>query len=255
MSIQDLTTSKNYANFLGEITMKNNTMNSNAMTSAINTILENIGNNPEAMKALMAAIAETSKIAKESKTEQVKNTCRYIICLKRKTVNGDDVYHPFVMTPPTSEDPRILIADNAVEAQDMAQRYGMIVHDNVYAIPATDKQIEKLYKLLKECNTRIVNAIDTAVEAVGMITANIDRDALCTQYMQQMMANCKCIIGSSMTENSDIIEEDIEVIHPEHIAEECDDENYEDDEWDEDDYEDNCDYCDCECCPNHPDNN
>lgn len=255
MSIQDLTISKNYTKILGEITMKNNTMNSNAMTSAINTILENIGNNPEAMKALMAAIAETSKIANETKTEQVKKTCRYVICLERMTVNGDKVYHPFVMTPPTCEEPIMLIADNAVKAQDMAQTYGMRIRDNVYAMPATEEQIKRLTKLLKECNTRIVNAVNAAVRAVGTVSANIDTDALCAQYMQQMMQNCKCIIGSSMTENSDIIEEDIEVIHPEHIVEECDDENYEDNEWDEDDYEDNCDCCDCECCPNHPDNN
>ena len=230
-------------------------MNNAAMNNAINTILANIGNNPEAMKALMAAIAETGKIANETKTEQVKKTCRYVICLERVTVDGQKVYHPFVMTPPTCEEPIMLIADNAVNAQDMAQTYGMRIHDNVYAMPATEEQIKKLTELLKECNTRIVNAIDTAVEAVGMITANIDRNALYAQYMQQMMQNCKCSIGSSMTENSDIIEEDIEVIHPEHIAEECDDENYEDDEWDENDYEDDCDYCDCECCPNHPDNN
>ena len=191
-----------------------NTMNNAAMNTAINTILENIGNNPEAMKALMAAIAETSKIANETKTEQVKKTCRYIICLERMTVNGDKVYHPFVMTPPTCEEPRMLIADNAVKAQDMAQTYGMRIRDNVYAMPATEKQIEKLTELLKECNARIVNAVNTAVHAVGMVSANINTDALCAQYMQQMMANCKCIIGSSMTENSEIIEEDIEVIHP-----------------------------------------
>lgn len=231
--------------------MKNNTMNSNAMNTAINTILENIGNNPEAMKALMAAIAETSKIAAETKTEQVKKTCRYIICLERTTVDGDKVYHPFVMTPPTCEKPIMLIADNAVKAQDMAQTYGMYIRDNVYAMPATEKQIEKLTELLKECNTRIVNAINDAVRAVGMISANIDTDALCAQYMQQMMANCKCVIGSSMTEDSEIIEEDIEVIHPNRIVESYDEDDCEDEDWDEDD----CDYCDCECCPNHPNNN
>lgn len=225
-------------------------MNNTAMNNAIETIIANIGNNPEAMKALMAAIAETGKIANETKPEQVKKTCRYVICLERTTVNGDKVYHPFVMTPPTCENPKMLIADNAVEAQDMSQRYGMMIRDNVYAIPATEKQIEKLLELLKECNARIVNAVNTAVRAVGMISANIDTDALCAQYMQQMMANCKCVIGSSMTEDSEIIEEDIEVIHPDRIVEEYD----EDEEWDEDECDDDCDYCDCECCPNHPSN-
>lgn len=225
--------------------MKNNTMNSNAMNTAINTILENIGNNPEAMKALMAAIAETGKIAAEPKTEQVKKSCRYIICLERVTVDGDKVYHPVVMTPPTCENPRMLIVDNAVEAQDEAQRFGMMIHDNVYAMPATEKQIEKLIELLKECNARIVNAVNAAVRAVGMVSANIDTDALCAQYMQQMMANCKCVIGSSMTEDSEIIEEDIEVIHPDRVIEEYDD-DYEDEEWDDDCCED-CQCCNCDC--------
>lgn len=225
-----------------------NTMNNN-MNAAINTILKNIGNNPEAMKALMSAISETGKIANETKTEQVKKTCRYVICLERMTVNGDKVYHPFVMTPPTCEKPIMLIADNAVKAQDMAQTYGMRIRDNVYAMPATEKQIEKLTELLKECNARIVNAVNTAVRAVGMVSANIDTDMLCTQYMQQMMANCKCVIGSSMTEDSEIIEEDIEVIHPDRVCEcDCDEEDW----TDEDDCDDDCDYCDCECCPNHP---
>ena len=232
-----------------------NTMNNAAMNTAINTILENIGNNPEAMKALMSAIAETGKIAAESKTEQVKKSCRYVICLERVTVNGDKVYHPVVMTPPTCENPRMLIVDNAVEAQDKAQSFGMMIRDNVYAMPATEKQIEKLLELLKECNTRIVNAVNTAVRTVGAVSANIDTDALCVQYMQQMMQNCKCVIGSSMTEESEIIEEDIEVIHPNRIVEEYDDEDYEDEDWDEDDCDDDCDYCDCECCPNHPSNN
>lgn len=227
-----------------------NTMNNAAMNNAIETIIANIGNNPEAMKALMAAIAETGKIANETKTEQVKKACRYVICLERLTVDGEKVYHPFVMTPPTCEEPEMLIAENAVKAQDMAQRYGMMIHDNVYAMPATEAQIEKLTELLKECNTRIVNAVNTAVRAVGAVSANINTDALCAQYMQQMMQNCKCVIGSSMTEDSDIIEEDIEVIHPDRIVEEYDDEDY-----DEDDCDDDCDYCDCECCPNHPNNN
>jgi hypothetical protein len=230
-------------------------MNNN-MNAAINTILANIGNNPEAMKALMAAIAETNKIANETKTEQVKKACRYVICLERITVDGDKVYHPFVMTPPTCENPEMLIADNAVKAQDMAQKYGMMIRDNVYAMPATEKQIEKLLELLKECNARIVNAVNTAVRAVGMISANIDTDALCAQYMQQMMANCKCVIGSSMTEDSEIIEEDIEVIHPNRIVEVCDDDcedDYEDEDWD-DECIDDCECCDRECCPYHSDN-
>jgi hypothetical protein len=232
-----------------------NTMNNN-MNAAINTILANIGNNPEAMKALMAAIAETGKIANETKTEQVKKTCRYVICLERMTVNGDKVYHPFVMTPPTCKEPIMLIADNAVKAQDMAQTYGMRIRDNVYAMPATEEQIKKLTELLKECNTRIVNAVNTAVRAVGMISANIDTNMLCAQYMQQMMANCKCVIGSSMTEDSEIIEEDIEVIHPNRIVEVCDDDcedDYEDEDWD-DECIDDCECCDRECCPYHSDN-
>ena len=87
-----------------------------------------------------------------------------------------------------------------------------------------------------------------------MVSANIDTDALCAQYMQQMMANCKCIIGSSMTENSEIIEEDIKVIHPNRTTEEYDEDDYEDEDWDDDDCDDDCDDCDCECCPNHPSN-
>ena len=189
-------------------------MNNNAMTSAINTILENIGNNPEAMKALMAAIAETSKIAQESKTEQIKNSCRYVICLERMTIDGDKIYHPFVMTPPTCKNPEMLIAKNAVDAQDMSQRYGMMIHDNVYAIPATEEQIKKLIDLLKACNKRIVDAIDAAVDAVSMVSHNINKDMLCAQYMQQMMQNCNCIIGSSMTKDSKIIEEDVKIINP-----------------------------------------
>lgn len=233
-----------------------NSMNMNAMNNAINTIIANIGNNPEAMKALMSAIAETTTIANEPKTEQVKKSCRYIICLERITVDGDKVYHPFVMTPPTCENPVMLIADNAVKAQDMAQTYGMRIRDNVYAMPATEKQIDKLIELLKDCNARIVNAVNTAARAVGMISANIDTDMLCAQYMRQMMENCKCVIGSSLNENSEIIEEDIEVIHPERIVEEYDEDDYDDeneDDWDEDDCV-NCDYCDCECCPDHPSN-
>ena len=231
-----------------------NTMNNAAMNNAINTILANIGNNPEAMKALMAAIAETGKIANETKTEQVKKTCRYVICLERVTVDGQKVYHPFVMTPPTCEEPIMLIADNAVKAQDMAQTYGMRIRDNVYAMPATEEQIKKLTGLLKECNTRIVNAVNTAVRAVGMISANINTDMLCAQYMQQMMTNCKCVIGSSMTEDSEIIEEDIEVIHPNRTTEEYNEDDYEDEDGDDDDCDDDCDCCDCECCPNHPSN-
>ena len=232
-----------------------NTMNNAAMNTAISTILENIGNNPEAMKALMAAITETGKIAADTKTEQTKKACRYIICLERVTVDGGNkVYHPFVMTPPTCEEPVMLIADNAVEAQDTAQRYGMMIHDNVYAIPATEDQIDKLIDLLKECNARIVNAVNTAVQAVGMVSANIDTDMLCAQYMQQMMQNCHGVIGASMTDDSGIIEEDVEVIHPDRIVEEYDEDDCEDENWDDDDCDDDCEYCDCECCPNHPDN-
>ena len=231
-------------------------MNNNAMNTAINTILENIGNNPEAMKALMAAIAETSKIAQETKTEQVKKSCRYVICFERMTVNGDKVYHPFVMTPPTCENPEMLIASNAVKAQDMAQRYGMMIRDNVYAMPATEAQIDKLIDLLKKCNKRIVDAIDTAVEAVGMISHNIDKDALCAQYMQQMMQNCNYVIGSSMNEDSEIIEEDIEVVHPtRELVEEYDEEDFDADDYDDGDICNDCDNCDCECCPDHPSNN
>jgi hypothetical protein len=228
--------------------MKNTNMN--AMNTAINTILENIGNNPEAMKALIAALTETGKIANEAKTEQAKKACRYVICLERWTVNAQKVYHPFVMTPPTCENPVMLIADNAVKAQDMAQTYGMRIRDNVYAMPATEEQIEKLTELLKECNKRIVDAIDAAVEAVGMVSRNIDKDVLCAQYMRQMMDNCHGVIGSSMTKDSEIIEEDVEVLHPDRSEEDdCDD------EYDEDDCdEDGCEWCDCDCCPNHPDN-
>ncbi len=226
-------------------------MKNTAMNNAINTILENIGNNPEAMKALMAAIAETGKIAAEPKTEQTKQSCRYIICLERMTVDGGKVYHPFVMTPPTCENPEMLIASNAVQAQDMAQTYGMRIRDNVYAMPATEEQIKKLTELLKACNTRIVNAVNAAVRAVGMVSANIDTDMLCAQYMQQMMQNCNGVIGSSLDENSKIIEEDIEVIHPDRIVE---DEDFNDEDYDEDECDDDCDYCDCDCCPNHPNN-
>ena len=64
-----------------------------------------------------------------------------------------------------------------------------------------------------------------------------------------------------MTEDSEIIEEDIEVIHPDRVVEsydtdDCDEEDdWEEDDWDEDDWDDDCDYCDCKCCPNHPSNN
>ena len=233
-----------------------NTMNMNnaAMNTAINTILENIGNNPEAMKALMAAISETSKIANEAKTEQVKKSCRYVICLERMTIDGDKVYHPVVMTPPTCENPVMLIVDNAVAAQDKAQSFGMMIRDNVYAMPATEKQIEKLYELLKECNKRIVDAVNEAVWAVSAISANIDTDALCAQYMQQMMQKCKCVIGSSLTEDSKIIEEDIEVIHPDRIVEEYDEDWDDECEDNECDRYDECDDCDCMCCPDHPEN-
>jgi hypothetical protein len=78
-----------------------------------------------------------------------------------------------------------------------------------------------------------------------MVSANIDTDVLCAQYMQQMMANCHCIIGSSLTEDSEIIEEDIEVIHPNReIDSDIEDDFDDEEEWDEDD----CDEDNCECC-------
>ena len=238
-------------------TMNNAAMNNN-MNTAINTIIANIGNNPEAMQALLKAIAaidtETNKIANETKTEQIKKSCRYVICLERMTVDGEKAYHPFVMTPPTAINPKMLIADNAVKAQDMAQTYGMRMRDNVYAMPATEKQIKKLTKLLKECNARIVNAVNTAVHAVGTISANVNTDMLCAQYMQQLMTNCKGVIGSSFTKDSEIIEEDIEVIHPTRTVavNNCCDCGCCD--YDDEDYDDDCECCDCECCPNHPSN-
>lgn len=229
-------------------------MNNTAMNNAINTIIANIGNNPEAMKALIAALSETGKIAAENKTEQIKKTCRYVICLERMTIDGDKVYHPFVMTPPTCENPVMLIADNAVKAQDMAQTYGMRIRDNVYAMPATEEQIKKLTELLKDCNKRIVDAIDAAVEAVGAVSCNIDKNALCAQYMQQMMSNCHNVIGSSMTKDSEIIEKDVEVIHHSNIAVIDDDDDFDDELDDECDCYDECDDCDCMCCHNHPEN-
>lgn len=215
--------------------MKNTTMNNAAMNTAINTILENIGNNPEAMKALMAAIAETGKIANETKTEQVKKSCHYVICLERTTVKGEKVYHPFVMTPPTAKTPKMLIVDNAVKAQDVAQTYGMRIRGNVYAMPATEEQIKKLTELLKACNKRIVDAVNAAVRAVGMVSTNINTDVLCAQYMRQLMENCKGVIGASMTKDSEIIEKDIKVIHPTRTV-----------------AVNNC--CDCGCCSHHPSN-
>jgi hypothetical protein len=237
--------------------MKNTTMNNAAMNTAINTILENIGNNPEAMKALMAAIAETTKVANEPKTEQAKKACRYIICLERVTVKGEKVYHPFVMTPPTAKTPKMLIVDNAVKAQDVAQTYGMRIRDNVYAMPATEAQIKKLTELLKECNARIVNAVNAAVRAVGMVSTNINTDVLCAQYMRQLMENCKGVIGASMTKDSEIIEKDIKVIHPTRTVAvnnccDCGCCDYDDEDYD--DCDDDCDYCDCGCCSHHPSN-
>jgi hypothetical protein len=222
------------------------------MDSAINTILANIGNNPEAMKALMAAISEAGKIASEEKTEEVKKTCRYVICLERETVHGDKVYHPFVMTPPTAEDPKMLIVDNAVEAQNVAQVYGMRIHDNVYAMPATEEQIVELTRLLKKCNKNIVDAVNKAARAVGLVSNNIDIDALCSQYMQLMMQNCHCVIGSSLTGDSEIIKEDVKVIHPVHDNDDCCDcSDCDCEDWED---EDDCYCCGNDCCPNHPDN-
>jgi hypothetical protein len=59
-----------------------------------------------------------------------------------------------------------------------------------------------------------------------------------------------------MTEDAEIIEEDIEVIHPNRIVEVCDDDcedDYEDEDWD-DECIDDCECCDRECCPYHSDN-
>lgn len=222
--------------------MKNNP----AMNDAISAILENIGDNPQAMKALLEALSETGKIAKENANgNNAKESLKHIICLERMTVDGEIVYHPFVMTPPTCENPRMLIVDNAVDAQDVAQTYGMQIQDNVYALPATDQQIERLYALLKQLNTRIVNAIDTAVEAVGSISPNVDKDELAMQYMQQMMANCNNVIGSSLNRASKIIEEDIAVIHPTDDPED----DIDDDGWDED--EEDCACCGDPDCPNN----
>ena len=220
--------------------MKNNT----AMNEAISTILENIGDNPQAMKALLEALSETKNIAAENaKKADAGKSLKHIICLERMTVDGDLVYHPFVMTPPTSENPRMLIVDNSVDAQDVAQSYGMQIQDNVYALPATDEQIERLYALLKELNARIVAAIDTAVEAVSSVSTNIDKDELAMQYMQQMMANCNNVIGSSLSRESEIIEEDIAVINPDDEGDDGDD------EWAEE-----CECCDDTDCPDHPSN-
>lgn len=228
-------------------------MNNSAMNSVINTILQNIGNNPDAMKALMEAISETNKIASNAQINQKKEACTYIICLERTSVEGNKVYHPFVMTPPTCEDPKMLIVNNAVEAQDAAQRYGMLIKDNVYAMPATSEQVAKLTELLKKCNKRIVAAIDKAVSAVGSLTDNIDRDELSCQYLRQMMENCNGIIGSSLSGSSEIIERDIEVLNPNcDIGFDVDDEDdcYCEDEDDECD----CDWCDNRCCPDHHSN-
>ena len=226
-------------------TMNNAAMNDN-MNTAINTILKNIGNDTEAMQALLKAIVA---IDTEIKTEQAKKSCRYVICVERMTIEGEKVYHPVVMTLPTCENPRMLIVDNAVAAQDEAQRFGMRIHDNVYAMPATEEQIKKLYELLKECNARIVNAVNNAVCAMRIVSVNVDIDMLCAQCMQQLMTNCKGIIGSSLTEDSEIIEEDVEVINPNHNIEEDYDE---DEDWI--DCDDDCEYCDQKCCPNHPSN-
>lgn len=226
------------------------------MKNAIDTVLKNIGDNKEAMKALLAAIAETSKIDAENKKAKVKETCKYVICLERHTVEGKKVYHPFVMTPPTSNDPKMHIVANAVEAQDVAQKYGMVLHDNVYAMPATAAQIKKLTDLLKDCNKRIVDAVNAAADAVGAISKNVDKDILCAEYMQNLMDSCGGVIGSSMDENSKIIEKDLELVD---IRRDAIDENDLDGyNWEEEeDLDDckNCGDCSCECCPDHPNNN
>ena len=223
------------------------------MKKAIDTVLANIGDNKEAMKALLAAIAETSKIDTENKKVKVKETCQYVICLERHTVEGKKVYHPFVMTPPTSDNPKMHIVANAVEAQDVAQKYGMMLHDNVYAMPATTAQIKKLTDLLKDCNKRIVNAVNAAADAVGAISKNVDKDILCAEYMQNLMESCGGVIGSSMDENSKIIEKDLELVDIRRDAIE----EYDGGDWDEEDLGDckDCEDCSCECCPDHPNNN
>jgi hypothetical protein len=181
------------------------------MNTAINTILANIGDNPEAMKALLAALAETDKIAKDKKTESDKKKCRCVICLERTAEDGTKVYHPYVMTAPTAKTQKILIADNIIEGQNLAKRYSTCCI-KAYALPATEAQIKKLYDLLKQCNKRIVEAVDKAVEAVSAVSVNIDKTALCQQYMATLMIQCGRVIGPHMTKDSKIIEKDVKII-------------------------------------------
>ena len=186
-------------------------MSNNSMKNAINTILANIGDNPEAMKALLAALAETDKIAKDKKTETAKKKCRCVICLERTAEDGSKVYHPYVMSAPTARTPMMLIADDIVEGQKLAKQYSTCCI-KAYALPATEAQIDKLYELLKKCNKSIVTAVDKAVEAVSAISVNVDKKALCQQYMATLMRQCGSVIGPHMTKDSKIIEKDVKII-------------------------------------------
>jgi hypothetical protein len=217
------------------------------MNDAINAILKNIGDNPEAMKALLAAISMTDEISKNE--PEVKINCRHIICLERTTVDGDKVYHPFVTTPITCENPKMLILDNSIDAQDEAQRLGMFIHDNVYALPATEEQIDELYRLLKALNNSITTKVRTAAAAVGSLSYNVDIEQLCDQFLRNMLDNCGNVIGASMTKDSTIIDHDVELAQP--VLNDHDNVSPDEEDWDNDDV---CGDCDCGCCPNHPDN-
>lgn len=184
---------------------------SKSMNTAINTILANIGDNPEAMKALLAALAETDKIAKDEKTETTKKKCRCIICLERIAEDGSKVYHPYVTTAPTARTPKMLIADDIIEGQKMAKAYSTCCM-RAYALPATEAQIDKLYELLKKCNKSIVKAVEKAVEAVSAVSVNIDKTALCQRYMTELMNQCGRVIGPHMTKDSKIIETDVKIV-------------------------------------------
>lgn len=183
-------------------------MSNNSMNNAINTILANIGDNKEAMKALIEALTTTKEI---SENETTKEDRRCVICLERTAVDGSKVYHPFVTTAPTAKSPKMLIADDIVEGQKMAKRYSTCCL-KAYALPATEEQIEKLYDLLKKCNKRIVDAVNKAVDAVSVISVNVDKDDLCQRYMSSLMCQCGNVIGAHMTKDSKIIEKDVKII-------------------------------------------
>ena len=123
---------------------------------------------------------------------------------------------------------------SATKSRDFLRIYlfstRLIIKDDIWS---AEEQIKKLTELLKACNKRIVDAVNAAVRAVGMVSTNINTDVLCAQYMRQLMENCKGVIGASMTKDSEIIEKDIKVIHPTRTV-----------------AVNNC--CDCGCCPNHP---